>query len=501
MSIRQKISKKHIISFLGVGLIIFLQNYFIVMSHDDFGYGSLSYGAEHPGFPHFNFEHNQYSLFDILTYLKWHYFGWGGRVISYFFLISFLKFDLIFFKITQSIIVFSVLIMLARINKKEKEPFDVKILIISSSMYGLISLEIMRESVFWPSASVGYLWTSVLAIFLIHFWLKDEPVTVIKKAIFIILFFIGGCSQEQVGLAIVSFMLMSTIVQLFIKKKIRLENIFYVLSSIIGFVILIISPGNKLRISHSSSGDFFKTPFVERTITRLGQQIDLLFNEKMILFIAIFLFSLMLISLKNTKSRQGNSLLNLTMPFAYMFSIIMYSYVVLRTNSDIQKALFCFLIIMTSYTLFVDLLENKNPCYISLFVGILASHFSLIVALPTGNRTLFPTIILIIVFSIYVLRLVNYNLNKGIISVLLLAALLNTSYIVLGYYNNYSIHMYNHNKLKKYSEISIDQDIININLKKFDVRFSDSAPWVFVYQKWWIKKYYLLPLQVEIKYE
>lgn len=226
MSIRQKISKKHIISFLGVGLIIFLQNYFIVMSHDDFGYGSLSYGAEHPGFPNFNFEHNQYSLFDILTYLKWHYFGWGGRVISYFFLISFLKFDLIFFKITQSIIVSSVLIMLARINKKEKEPFDVKILIISSSMYGLISLEIMRESVFWPSASVGYLWTSVLAIFLIHFWLKDEPVTVIKKTIFIILFFIGGCSQEQVGLALISFMLMYTIVQLFIKKKYVLKIFF-----------------------------------------------------------------------------------------------------------------------------------------------------------------------------------------------------------------------------------------------------------------------------------
>ncbi|WP_041273292.1 DUF6056 family protein [Desulforapulum autotrophicum] len=501
MSIQQKINRKHIISFIVVGLIILLQNYFIVMSHDDFGYGSLTYGSGFPGFPDFNFEHNQYSFFDILTYLKWHYFGWGGRVIPYFFLTSFLRFDLIFFKIAQSIIVFSVLIMLARINRKEKEPFDVETLVISSSMYGLISLKIMRESVFWPSASVGYLWTSVLAIFLIHFWLKDEPIVFIKKIIFVILFFIGGCSQEQVGLALISFMLMYTIVQVFTKKKIHLEKIFYILSSIMGFVILLISPGNKARMSHPSAVEFFKLPFVERTLTRLDQQIDLLFNEKTLLFITVFLFSLMLISLRNTKSRKGNSRLNLTMPSVYIFAIIMYSYVILNKNIDIPKILFCFLIIMTGYTLFVDLLESKNPCYISLVVGILASHFSLIVTLLTGERTLLPTIILIIVFSIYVLRLVNYSLNKGIMSALVLSALLNTSHIVLGYYNNYPIHMYNHNRLKKYSEISVYQDVTNIDLKKFDDRFIDCAPWVCDYQQWWIKKYYLLPMQVEIKYE
>lgn len=57
--------------------LIIIQHQYVVMSFDDYGYASLTYGWTG------NTEGMDYTIKNIFQFLKWHYLNHGGRILYF----------------------------------------------------------------------------------------------------------------------------------------------------------------------------------------------------------------------------------------------------------------------------------------------------------------------------------------------------------------------------------------------------------------------------------
>ena len=59
-------------------ILLLWQHQYVYMYFDDYGYASLTYNYMGGS------GGTSYSFMDIIRYLRWHYFEWGGRVLALF---------------------------------------------------------------------------------------------------------------------------------------------------------------------------------------------------------------------------------------------------------------------------------------------------------------------------------------------------------------------------------------------------------------------------------
>jgi len=124
-------------------------------------------------------------------------------------------------------------------------------LIISASFWMLIP--VWGENFLWLSGSTNYLWTTTLILlFLIPLRLNyDNNAWNLGVPLSILYFFLGtlaGCSNENSGAAILLFLVVYALYKIVNKNKFRLFEILGFAGFLIGFTLLISSPGHSVRM-------------------------------------------------------------------------------------------------------------------------------------------------------------------------------------------------------------------------------------------------------------
>lgn len=229
--------------FLLYGILIYLQNMQIYLYFDDYGYASLSYAVDA------GVTGTSYNLGDILCYLGQHYMVWGGRIGPFFVEILLIKGGLWLIRLVQTLVTVIVAFYSYKIacvyQKKKEAPLLAGLL---CCLYFLIPQVILKNGIYWYTASVLYFWPLALILPAIYLFIREKR----RKSntlLISVLFFLSGFTYEQMGLIPIVFVCVHMMIQLIQKQKVFTKiNLVPLLCGIAGYALLMFAPGNMMRL-------------------------------------------------------------------------------------------------------------------------------------------------------------------------------------------------------------------------------------------------------------
>ena len=149
-------------------LLIFISmlalNFLTPLLADDYSYG-------------LNLANNKLTgIIDIYNYQIWHYFNWGGRTIAHTFAQTLLMFPKTIFNIVNSIIYTCLVYLIylhGKLNRKEKYSSNSYLILLIHLILWFI-IPVFGQSFIWLIGSCNYLWTTVIVLYFLLFFRKDE---------------------------------------------------------------------------------------------------------------------------------------------------------------------------------------------------------------------------------------------------------------------------------------------------------------------------------------
>lgn len=439
--------KNDLIAFLFIFLITYFQSKYIGFYHDDYGYAALSYGVK-GSYPEF-------SLYNLFLFIKDHYVNWGGRVLFFFFEVLSLQLDMQGFMFIQSIVVALMILFsyktIITIVYRNDTKYNIFVLFLLIGMYLLFAKRSYQNALFWASASVLYVWP--LCPLMIGFYLLtrcyiSNDISLFRLVMMGITFFMAGFSQEQIALTSLSvpalfFVCTRKIINYNGRKK---PLIIIQISSLLGAACLLLAPGNFRRLGSGHDGGFHS--LADFPVVTWGFLQDLLAAPGSILWIAAFIFCLVMIKKKEVK---------FVFPFLAMAFISLAIFYIIK-------------------------LRYLSP------------------------RIYFPTSFFLTIFSCAILSIIisgNRYLNKYmayIASVFLIFSICHHAFFVLrGYYINYPVVIKNDLNLKSASKEHAKEVIFY----KLPMRwYHECMPYDDrKYIENWIKQYYKIDMDTKIIYK
>ena len=492
-------------------LLVLLQHQFMWLYHDDYGYASLSYAYNVEGVSGHTFNLTQ--LFDFLI---GHYNNWGGRVLYFGIECLLLSKSLFLFKLVQSIVITFIFYYVYKILKKYTKFDDYILAILSICCYGFIEIMVIRTGIFWPTASVLYVFPLLpLLMFIYHYDSKNKKI--FHNILMAILIFFAAFSQEQIAVAAVSYIGIITIYEFVKTHKIDKKNIIMLLVALIGFSILMLAPGSKIRMDHPSNEDFYTLSIFGKIIRNYPNLIVNVFSHYSKIFVSLFFMSITYLSYKNYKEKSNwiniISLLSIIIIlFTTLLSNGVYFDVIYNLfNNKLLKfmvlGVFTIQLLLIFYSLTIHFIKAKNLKFLWIIYIAILSQAAMIVApyFPLRSAIIFE----ILFFIIIIYSICDY-LNKKefkiiIIMGLLFVSLLNLFSITIGYYRNNYVNKQNNKILSETSKkIKNGENISEIKLNKLaDLTYSGDQPYTKNngYILIWIIEYYDLPEDIKINYE
>ena len=505
-------------------IFVFIQHQFLWLYFDDYGYASLSYAYKVNGVHGLN-----YGLPEIFKFLGGHYNVWGGRILFYGIEISLLKMGLPFYRLFQSlaitvIFVYAYLIIKQYIKDEKTKVYLSLVLVI---LYGTLSIGVISTGIFWISASISYLVPFAFFLPFIYYLDKYHNYEFGKKMVKILAFiglavlvFISSFSQEQLSSVVISYIIIYTIYNALKSKKIDKENIILCVVSLIGFLIMMLAPGNSARMDENTS--FYSLSLIDKVFNNFPQLLIINFSSIHNRFFAMIFFLIQLyISYINSKSSK-----NIFSKLALVSSIIIISITLFSDsfyfdymmkyfgNDIIRKLLIIFMmgqILLIIYSYIIYFYNKKQMIPLFIMISAYVSQAILLYSPTLPNRCSIPFIILnFVVFGSVFMNYINEdkkNSKIGLYLILLLSIMSISNYytITKGYYKNNEINKYNDQQLRTASKrIKSGEKINMIKLKKLkDDTYTSTQPYMegsdFI--TYWIKEYYDIPSKVKLIYK
>lgn len=233
-----------------------------------------------------------------------HYMGWSGRLVVDFtssFILRYLPYFLyeminsfVFLTLCVFISLTPTVITNSNHGLTNQKPSAI-ILWLVFVTYWLANPNLGQTS-FWIVGSVNYLWTIMWASFYIYYLLNAlnlDKLTTKHYVIIIILGFLAGCSNENTSVSIITF---TTILVLFQYKYKNLNLKIIIIgwiSSLIGAVILIAAPGNKVRQTYFH--DWYSQSTLDQIMIHVTERMPNALLEYNNIYIALTLFFIVLI--------------------------------------------------------------------------------------------------------------------------------------------------------------------------------------------------------------
>ena len=225
-----------------VWAVLYATHAFLGYYHDDYAYAGLTYSYTGEG-PY----SERLTLLNYVNYLYQHYMGWGGRIVAFGIAIPFMHAGPSVFWFVQSLLVTGILCFGASIAARftAREDFPQTLLFLLAS-YMSMKIVLVRDGLYWASASVLYVWPMFFLLWAI-FLIMREPLRKKDIALAAVLFFIASASSEPFSLYAFAFVGMRLLVDVVEKKKRLLPNLLWLSTSLAGFLFCFLAPGNLKR--------------------------------------------------------------------------------------------------------------------------------------------------------------------------------------------------------------------------------------------------------------
>lgn len=194
-------------------------------------------------------EHMEKITTGMIPYSMWnHYLNWNGRFVAHSIVQFFMQFDSkLPFDIFNSLIYLVLLLMMNRLSVKLSNRTTKVFLIPLIFLFTWFFIPYFGQSVLWVSGSGNYLWMSIIYLGFILFNLRNGKTNWQSILAAMILGFLTGASNENSGPAAVLIVILLMIKRFVEKKRINWNSVIGVLFSGVGFVIMMLAPGNRLR--------------------------------------------------------------------------------------------------------------------------------------------------------------------------------------------------------------------------------------------------------------
>ena len=500
-------NKKVILVFACFFFYLLLQNHFMWLFHDDYGYASLSYLTKFEGNRGLNT-----SILDIINFLVFHYQNWGGRVLYFFQEIVLLRFGLSSYRLFQSIATLGMFVIIYKLVSNKLNIKSSKLALFCVLCYGLFEIIVLRGGIYWITASVLY-FIPLLPFLLFVYLYNGEN----KNILCGILIFLSTWSQEQVAVLALSYIFIYTFHNWFILKKKNKIDIIMCVVSLIAFLILMLSGGTASRTENYS--EFYSLPLYLRVARNSASIIINNFGVYNKLFTFAFFICGIYMSYSNKVSMKHKFIslisiisstiilvLNVIMKDGYFTTI--YVHKDINIYRGIVVIVFLIQLSIVLFNMIYYLYKNKQYIFIYIFISAILSQASMIVApyFPLRSTTMFELMCFVIFTYTFAQILKNKkNISNIILLPMLIACSFNMLGIMYGYYSNNDEQKYNDTILKSVSkEIKSGKNIKTVKLKKLqNSTYSIEQPYDegFDYIAYYMKYYYDIPQSVEFIYE
>lgn len=131
-----------------------------------------------------------------------------------------------------------------------------------------IAIPSFGQTILWRSGAGNYLWTTTIILLFslayLYYPLSSKRYLKFIQLIFLCLLgFIAGWCTENTSIASILVLLLFTFVE---KQKINRTKLISLCFSLVGWILLIASPGNKIRTYNSVGKEYLNQPLLERVI-------------------------------------------------------------------------------------------------------------------------------------------------------------------------------------------------------------------------------------------
>lgn len=226
----------------------------------------------------------------IINACKNDYFSWNGRFFGQFFFRILVNINPLFYGLFNGLMFFLLTYLIFIISKKESDMFKNAIfryLLIVTFLF--LFTPSFAQVYLWRAGSGNYLWTTTIIIIFMYLMInnisfKNDLINLFAFILTCILGFVSGLSNENTpgGMIIILFFY-------FCYKNINKEKIIPFVFSIIGYLILLLSPGSKIRLE--THFDFSRMSLLKKIFVNLPLTNDFfIYQLSIIILIFIFLF-------------------------------------------------------------------------------------------------------------------------------------------------------------------------------------------------------------------
>lgn len=498
-----------LLSFVIIFILLLAQHMNISMYFDDFGNASLSYSYWTPDVAGTN-----YSFSQLIEWATNIYQGWGGRVLyAIVFIIPLLRHSITAYMLVQTFVITGIIYFIYKIiktyTKKNTDFIPIGIFV----LYLLIDMFYLRHGIYWASASVLYVWPLLPLTMLIYFYRKNsekiknnEKVNLITNLpLMILLTFFATFSQEQVGIAVIAFLISYVCFDHLkdIKKFLKID-LPLIMLSIASYLFLFLAPGNWLRMD--TNIEFANMNFFEKIAHNYPDILKSIFVDKMNIFIAILTIGMFYITIKlfmdKYKKNKKYLYLLLIIPFLILFGLLTFK--TSSDSTDIQFILFGTIWLISMFVVsIVYFLDKKQISFCAIEISAVSSIFCLLMSPVVGGRTCLPFIFML--FIVIGIIFMDIFKSKYIIIRILCIILFGLLFVIgikkysinyNGYADNKPINDLNFNTLESY-----DGKENTIKLYKVkDSWFGSTKSYEEPSMDFWIKEYFDIPQEVTFEW-
>lgn len=246
-------SKK--ILFLSAFFIIFLSIFFINKIYpllgDDWDYSFI-------WVPDYGSSERISNFSDIIISQYEHYIHWGGRVVNHVIAQLLLALPPFWHDLLNSLVFIVLITIIYKISSiKSKINFSLLILITLGLWFLLPDF---TSTVFWITYSANYLWSTVIILLFIFPYLnyykstekKDE--SIIFSIMMLFFGVIAGWTNENTSVSLVFMLIVALVFFKYEKRQIPQWAIAGLIGAFIGCILLLLAPGNYVRLDRSQEG-------------------------------------------------------------------------------------------------------------------------------------------------------------------------------------------------------------------------------------------------------
>lgn len=339
------------------------------------------------------------------------YLGWEGRFISRI-LINILTYHKVLWNIINSIFITSIVFFIIKIiNPKHKKI----ICLLSLLVILLMNIFTFSQVVVWVAGNITYLFVIPLLLGYFYYLFDYKKNNKFLVYLFAILNFIMPMFIEHMAVILVISNIIFFTYRFVKKRCIDKELLLYLILSIIGTLLMLLSPGTKIR-SGMENIEFSKLSLFNKIIYNIPNFINYTFVVNYFLSILIVCANIYLIK-KHTKNKLLKYILLIFISVVPILNCIndffknlnIINFTLFDCNNIIVSLYYFIYLIIIFYFIVIDTNKDKSKKIIFFFIIGILSNLVMMISPVWGYRTSFATYIFL---SISMLMIIDKYIKE-----------------------------------------------------------------------------------------